>query len=746
MVCFADLIGEPVEDRTVVLTLGPKLYLPHMAHFMRHCKNKGLQRLYDPVADADTMRASPAMVPVAILMIGDVKLHFICVRKFPAHERLSGAEKLISDPQHFNGQVHGLDKSRRRCNSYTACRGQMQTPTFPPGWRVFPCHAGMKEPIHAGWPLLATDDPAQIATWAEEYPGCNWAVAAGPSGLAIVDIDGAIGEDSLAAFELETEFLPATREHRSARGGRHLIYRGDCAPSVAKLGPHLDTRGRNSYIVIPPSTFEGGSYELVADRPLTDLPECIREAAGRRREAVQAAEGITLDNPIALARGRRLLKDYVASGHVAVEGSGGDALTYAVCAEVISLGLTPDAAFDLIDTVWNVACDPPWDPEELRVKIENASAYAQNEPGAWAVLPVRDRIPSDALDKLIAESAPVTRQGERARFAWMDEAEFSTMPPPEWLIPDMLTTKSIAMIYGPSGSYKSFLALNIAAQVAQHGQAAFYVAAEGITRMARMDYPAWKLAYAEERKLPFYMVEDMPLASQPGDLDAFADSIKTRAGGQKVGIIFLDTLNNAMIGLEENSATDAATMLAACKALKRTFGCTVVVVHHTPADGTTPRGSSALFAGFDTVLKVVAKPEIKLAQIWVSKQKTAEAREYPWSFEGHKVGPGLAFTPIEPKVAAAMHDDANIFGPKSISRSLAKLKAFGPDKAVSSQVLLMQLVPQLENETTEQRNTSLSRASRQLTAAVKDGKLDAFYEGFNRTVRWFVPAPKDEEF
>lgn len=618
---------------------------------------------------------------------------------------------------------------------------------FPAGWKVFPCHPNSKKPILDDWPALATDDPIRIAAWMVEYPGCNWAVACGPSGLAVIDIDPPIGEDSLFAFECEHGFLPDTREHRSARGGRHLIFAGTVANSVGKIGPKLDTRGGNGYIVIPPSTFEDKPYEVIHDRPIAALPDFVAPAVARAREREKAAGVVHLDDATAVSRVRELLKGYVARGHIAREGDGGDDRTFAVAAEVLNLGLTQEKAFELLNDIWNVACVPPWPEDELRVKIENASHYSQNDTGAWAVPPVRDRIESEALDKLIAEAdaQPATVQGERARFAWMDEDEFMHMAPPEWLLPDIFTTESIAMLYGPSGHYKSFIGLNLAASVAQQGKLAFYVAAEGLNRMARFDYPAWKLAYGEERRLPFYMVEDMPIVEEDGaDYNAFADSITriARAEGKPVGIIFLDTLNNAMLGLEENSATDAAKMIAACKALKRTFKCTVVVIHHTPADGKDPRGSTAFYAGFDTVLKVIADKAVKLATMFVKKQKTAEEREHPFYWEGKKVGTGLAFTPIEGKQAKLMSEGADIFSAKSISRTLVGLKAFEPNH-VSSHVLAQALTPQIQNETIDQRNDSIARVQKGLGAAAKGGKLSGYFTGIGAGLKWSLPAPED---
>lgn len=619
---------------------------------------------------------------------------------------------------------------------------QQKTPTVPKGWKIFPLWPGTKKPIHDKWQDIATDDPAQHAAWADEFPDCNWAAAAGPSGLAMIDLDGGqIGEDSLAEFEIEHGCLPETREHRTARGGRHLIYADPerkLRNSVSKLGEKIDTRGGNGYIVVPPSTFEGGSYEVLHSRPLAPLPLWVVTSLGRTQKHEAASEGITLDAPQNIARAETLLRNYVADGEVAVEGSGGDDKTYAICAEILNLGLSPDKTLEILQP-WNDACDPPWGEEELRVKIENASEYAQNDSGAWAVPPVADRIPREALDKLIADSgsAPEGRARDE-RFNWMDEDEFTNMQPPVWLLKDIFTRDSIAMLYGPSGHYKSFIAMNLGAEVAQHGECAFYVAAEGIARMARKDYPAWKAAYAEMRKLPFYMVDEMPLVENPDDYVQFAESIRAKAEGRPVGIIFLDTLNRAMLGLEENSAKDASRVIQAALFLKKAFKCCVCVVHHTPKEGKEMRGSSAFYAGFDTVLHVVAEKEVKLVRMHVTKQKTDEERAYPFCYEGRMFAGGLAFVHINGRAAAQLSDETNLCSPRNIMAALTKAGAFNPDW-ITTAALLDTLVPQLQNETEFNRDTSVKQVAKVLAAAMKQKKLD----GFHIAGRWMLPSPNN---
>lgn len=617
------------------------------------------------------------------------------------------------------------------------------TPIFPAGWKIFPLHPGTKKPIFDEWQNVATDDPNIIAGWAAVYPDCNWALAAGPSGLSMLDLDGGdVGEETLFNFQLAEGFLPDTREHRSGRGGRHLIFADPerkLRNSASKLGPKLDTRGGNGYIVIPPSTFEGGTYEVTESREVAPLPSFVVEALGRTREKATAAEGTQLDTPNNVFRASSLLASYLRNGHVPGREEDGD--DYAVCCEVLNLGLSVDKALAVMLDIWAPKPHSADLVEFLTTTLNNATEYAQNDTGAWVVPPVRDRIPSAALDKLLADSVTVREERATGRFEWMDEDEFTHMPPPEWLLKDIFTRDSIAMLYGPSGHYKSFIAMNLAAEVAQGGECAFYVAAEGIARMARKDYPAWKLAYGEERKLPFYLVEDMPLANNDDDYTAFADSIRAKAGDRRVGIIFIDTLNRAMLGLEENSAKDTAKVIQACLFLKKVFRCAVVVVHHTPKDGSDPRGSSALYAGFDTVLKVIADKAVKLARMFVTKQKTDEERAHPFCYEGKRVGPGLVFMPVDNKAAALLSDEANIFSPKSIAGALVKLKAFDPDH-VNSRVLLSQLVPQLENETEQQRIDSIARCAKGLVAAVKGGKLDGYHAGLGRDLRWSLPSPE----
>lgn len=76
--------------------------------------------------------------------------------------------------------------------------------------------------------------------------------------------------------------------------------------------------------------------------------------------------------------------DYLKSAPIAIEGEAGDATTFSVAATGRDFGLSPDITYDLILQFYNGRCQPPWDPDPLRRKIDNAFHYASGNVGSRA--------------------------------------------------------------------------------------------------------------------------------------------------------------------------------------------------------------------------------------------------------------------------------------------------------------------------------------------------------------------------
>ncbi|MFZ0339886.1 MAG: DUF3631 domain-containing protein [Terracidiphilus sp.] len=176
------------------------------------------------------------------------------------------------------------------------------------GWRVFPVKAGQKAPpLLSDWPRKASRSLHQIEAWTRLYLDCNWALACGPdSGVYVLDIDGPEGKASIDAWERRGWNLPVTRTHKTTRG-KHLLFNWPegfaVTISAGKLGAGLDERGKNGYILLPPSLHPSGHRYACEDEaaPLADMPQWLIDL---HRGPVQAAPA-TPQPVTSIERGKR---------------------------------------------------------------------------------------------------------------------------------------------------------------------------------------------------------------------------------------------------------------------------------------------------------------------------------------------------------------------------------------------------------------------------------------------------------
>ena len=152
------------------------------------------------------------------------------------------------------------------------------------GCKLFPVRPRGKEPLIAGWPEQASNDPTTLASWTAQYPNCNWGLATGPdSGRCVLDLDGTSGE-RWKEQQIERHGLDwlATPQVATARG-IHLHYAWPAQPirnSAKKVAVGVDIRGWRGYVVIPPSIHESGAaYEWRTDpaQRLAPVPAWLLE-------------------------------------------------------------------------------------------------------------------------------------------------------------------------------------------------------------------------------------------------------------------------------------------------------------------------------------------------------------------------------------------------------------------------------------------------------------------------------------
>jgi len=97
-------------------------------------------------------------------------------------------------------------------------------------------------------------------------------------------------------------------------------------------------------------------------------------------------------------------------------------------------------------------------------------------------------------------------------------------------------------------------------------------------------------------------------------------------------LVVVDTLSRCLGGeVDENSATGMEQFLQQLDRVRREFGCSVAIVHHSEKTGSWPRGSYAIQAACDSIYQVIREDGSYTCNLFCKKQKDA-ARCDPMTF------------------------------------------------------------------------------------------------------------------
>lgn len=187
-----------------------------------------------------------------------------------------------------------------------------------------------------------------------------------------------------------------------------------------------------------------------------------------------------------------------------------------------------------------------------------------------------------------------------------------------WLVENVLPMNEIALVFGDSGTGKTYWTFDLSMSIARlqkfYGRnveqgLVVYVAAEG----GKGGFIKRKMAYAIHHKIPddaafpFLLVTKRPnFFSSDDDIVQLIEDIRAMARGYglKVALIVIDTLSAVSPGMNENASQDVSTVRARLVRLQEAFDTSVILVHHKPKGGTTPRGHGSLTGDFETTIEV----------------------------------------------------------------------------------------------------------------------------------------------
>lgn len=516
-------------------------------------------------------------------------------------------------------------------------------------WPIFPCRAD-KTPLTDNGVLDATTDPATIRHWWKTWPKANIGFACGEAGLMVLDIDPGASE---ADLDRAVGGLPATLlRSRTPRGGRHLFYEladGErVAPSVGKIVPRVDVRSFHSYVLLAPSRTADGVYDWESNgKPAYRTDEMVRVASVAREKSQDRDTWLIEPD---LPENVSLAVEWLKRGaKVAVQGHGGDHMAYATAAHLKSFGISQELALDLIWEHWNPRCNPPWGPEEidhLEAKVRNGYSYNTSPPGN--ITPAYKVAKGRELFKPVSIDVGEGREMTAGRFRFADRDGMEAIRPPEWLIPDFLPAGGYGLLVGAPGSFKTFIAVDIALSIATgvnfpwsgnwpcvgNAGPVLFCLGEGRPEFKRR-VQAWeKRWWSGKRAQGIVLSDPVPLIAE--DLDPFLDgAMAMQPEGYK--LVVIDTVGRAMQGVNENAQEHASAFTKMVEKIQRELGATVLALHHTGHDAHRARGSSVFPADADTVVTLERPGKEMMVEMHMSKQKDGAEWDKPKQISLEKV-------------------------------------------------------------------------------------------------------------
>lgn len=255
------------------------------------------------------------------------------------------------------------------------------------GLPVFPLVPNGKEPALQGdWKGIASSDPAEVAArWTRKTTNSalsyNIGIRTGlplhdDGFLVVLDVDvkdGKPGRQALAELESTLGALPPTLTVRTASGGEHRYFLSPfpLGNSQSKIGPGLDVKGQNGYVVGPGSTIGDKEYTLLDDQEIAALPDAFVELCGRPREKPHLDRAVSL---VALDQEPHVgLAVAYLTTRAPLYG------TYKVACVVRGYGISRDRCLELMLDHW-----PPAEAkgeDHVSFRVDNAYRYAQDPIG-----------------------------------------------------------------------------------------------------------------------------------------------------------------------------------------------------------------------------------------------------------------------------------------------------------------------------------------------------------------------------
>lgn len=492
-------------------------------------------------------------------------------------------------------------------------------------FHVFPLIEQQKLPLIEDFPNRASRDEVTLAQWWNADMGAaftqtyNVGISTSRYGddpavsLCVIDVDNKNekrGSESVLMLEFEGIEFPATYTQDTPTGGQHLVYwtRTPVRNLVDRdgkgsIGRGLDIRGVGGFIVGSGSVTEKGAY-TDNGLPVVEAPAALIERILQSGGApIERSASTEMPANIDATRATERAIDYLRhAAPEAIDGSGGDATTFKVAAQLKDLGVPEADALELLMEHWFGGCG--WASEDLATKIANAYRYGKQAPGSAAP-------ESQFAPVAVAAEAPLFTLENAAASRYVERDP----PVMRWCVESLVPAGRTTGLVAAGGTGKSLLTIQmaIAKATGRPFLDRFALKPGGVLLVANEDdndelhrrvfraARAHGIGPAELHR--FFAISRVGensrlIDGRPGELlpTMFARRLVEAARQiPNLELIILDPASR-LRGGDENSAPDATALVEALERVASGTGAAVLVVHHTPKSAASARDVSATAA------------------------------------------------------------------------------------------------------------------------------------------------------
>lgn len=501
------------------------------------------------------------------------------------------------------------------------------------GWHVLPLDPGTKKPlgrlVRNGF-HDATNDAETASRWWAQAPDAGIGIALRKSGLVAVDIDPRNGGidtiDQLEAIHgpIVSDVLALT-----GGGGEHRVFSAQLVDGLpGTLGPGVDLKA-DGYIAVEPTLHPSGKrYGWDAESDPLDgivpstLPSWIRNL-GRTQSAITPTSmpAPSID-PRRAQDAREALQEIPSDSRD----------DWVKVGAAIHNEMPTQEGFSLWDA-WSQT-SAKYDPQDQMRVWRSFQRKGLAGLGLNTVFAMAQKMGWKNTGAVVTAEAVQAPQSKSPAIQLLDLSQLDEASKHvSWCVKHVLPADAIGVMFGAPGTFKSFIALDLALHVA-HGLPwlgrktkqgpVIYIAAEGGTGLMRR-VRAWHQARGLDWVgIPFYVIPAaVMLSTRSSDVVEAAKSV-----GVVPSLVAVDTKSQTDEG-EENSSTDTARYFRELGTWFRAlWACSVLVLHHSGHSATErPRGSSAIVGNVDFMFGVFRDEKEMLATMVCERQKDGELFE-----------------------------------------------------------------------------------------------------------------------